>query len=289
MDPIQVDLDDDSAGDDAKAPLVARPAAYKIWRHPRLCLTDKASQYFMFAYARIHTLDSPRAGRVRQTNFKKRTVFARGVELGRTFFARGAGVCSLNIRNASDIFEAARRRPRAPRGPAVRGRPAPHGLAQRALRVPRRDRRLEDFAMRHARGRRGARAARLTLSSRCHVRSVCVASLCCSARVSARLVACPPAGGASNFRRRFEAGTQVLLHLPRRPKKATPPPVVLWIHGGGFTFGEARDVYGANVCWLASFAGAEFAWASVEHADRAEILPRPSRGRHSKFRQRSRG
>ena len=50
------------------------------------------------------------------------------------------------------------------------------------------------------------------------------------------------------------------------PKVDGPVPVVLWIHGGGFTIGGARDAFGAELCAAAVQAGAPpFAWVSVEY------------------------
>ena len=59
-------------------------------------------------------------------------------------------------------------------------------------------------------------------------------------------------------------GVELIVYSPKDVD--SPVPVVLWIHGGGFTIGGARDAFGAELCAAAVQAGAPpFAWVSVEY------------------------
>ena len=59
-------------------------------------------------------------------------------------------------------------------------------------------------------------------------------------------------------------GVELIVYSPKEVD--SPVPVVLWIHGGGFTIGGARDAFGAELCAAAVQAGAPpFAWVSVEY------------------------
>lgn len=59
-------------------------------------------------------------------------------------------------------------------------------------------------------------------------------------------------------------GVEVVVYSPKHMD--SPVPVVIWLHGGGFTIGGARDAFGAELCAAAVQAGAPpFAWASVEY------------------------
>ena len=79
------------------------------------------------------------------------------------------------------------------------------------------------------------------------------------------------AGAAARFAKHwtttFETtpeGVELIVYSPKDVD--SPVPVVLWIHGGGFTIGGARDAFGAELCAAAVQAGAPpFAWVSVEY------------------------
>ena len=59
-------------------------------------------------------------------------------------------------------------------------------------------------------------------------------------------------------------GVELIVYSPKEVD--SPVPVVLWIHGGGFTIGGARDAFVAELCAAAVQAGApQFAWVSVEY------------------------
>jgi acetyl esterase/lipase len=52
--------------------------------------------------------------------------------------------------------------------------------------------------------------------------------------------------------------------LIHEPPKSTET-CVLWIHGGGFILGTAKDAHGAQLMrWLADKTAAPFAWCSLE-------------------------
>ena len=78
------------------------------------------------------------------------------------------------------------------------------------------------------------------------------------------------AGAAARFAKHWTTtvettpeGVELIVYSP---KVDGPVPVVLWIHGGGFTIGGARDAFGAELCAAAVQAGAPpFAWVSVEY------------------------
>ena len=56
-------------------------------------------------------------------------------------------------------------------------------------------------------------------------------------------------------------GVEVIVYSPKHLDGGVVP-VVLWLHGGGFTIGGARDAFGAELCAAAVQAGAPpFAWA----------------------------
>ena len=94
------------------------------------------------------------------------------------------------------------------------------------------------------------------------------------------------AGAAARFAKHWTTtvettpeGVELIVYSPKDVD--SPVPVVLWIHGGGFTIGGARDAFGAELCAAAVQAGAPpFVWVSVEYrlaperASRAELNPK---------------
>ena len=79
------------------------------------------------------------------------------------------------------------------------------------------------------------------------------------------------AGAAARFAKHWTTtvettpeGVELIVYSPKDVD--SPVPVVLWIHGGGFTIGGARDAFGAEICAAAVEAGGPpFAWVSVEY------------------------